>query len=896
MSRFFTTGSDSESESSLSREELVTKPVGGNYSKQPLLLSEDEEDTKRVVRSAKDKRFEELTNLIRTIRNATKIRDVTKCLEEFELLGKAYGKAKSIVDKEGVPRFYIRILADLEDHLNELWEDKEGKKMNKNDAKALSTLRQKIRKYNSDFESHITSDKQNPEQSADEDAEKNEEDSEGSSDEDEDEDGVSAATFLKKKSDAPSGESHKFLKKMDDEDEDSEDSEDDEDWDTGSTSSDSDSEEEEGKQTALASRFLKKAPTTDKDKKAAEQKREDKAKKKHDRKSKRLDEEEQENEGGEWERVQGGMPLVKEKQKMFAKGTEITHAVVIKKLNEILQAQGKKGTDRAAQIQLLQLLVQIAAENNLGEGVIIKIKFNIIASLYDYNPNLATYMKPEMWGKCLDCINELMDILFANPNIFVGENILEESENLHNADQPLRVRGCILTLVERKDEEFTKIMQNTDPHSQEYVEHLKDEAQVCAIIERVQCYLEEKGTTEEVCRIYLLRILHTYYKFDYKAHQRQLTPPEGSSKSEQDQAENEGEDSAVLMERLCKYIYAKDRTDRIRTCAILCHIYHHALHSRWYQPRDLMLMSHLQDNIQHADLPVQILYNRMMVQLGICAFRQGLTKDAHNALLDIQSSGRAKELLGQGLLLRSLQERNQEQEKVERCRQVPFHLHINLELLECVYLVSAMLLEIPYMAAHESDARRRMISKQFHHQLRVGERQPLLGPPESMREHVVAASKAMKMGNWKTCHSFIINEEMNEKVWDLFPETDKVRTMLVRNIQEESLSTYLFTYSSVYDSISMEMLSDMFELDLPTVHSIISKMIINEELMPTAQQNLALQLAEKLGSLVENNERVFDHKQGTYGGYFQDQKDGYRKNEGYMRRGGYRQQQSQTAY
>lgn len=43
-----------------------------------------------------------------------------------------------------------------------------------------------------------------------------------------------------------------------DEDEDSEDSEEDEEWDTGSTSSDSDSEEEEGKQTVLASRFLKK--------------------------------------------------------------------------------------------------------------------------------------------------------------------------------------------------------------------------------------------------------------------------------------------------------------------------------------------------------------------------------------------------------------------------------------------------------------------------------------------------------------------------------------------------------------------------------------------------------------------------------------------------------------
>ncbi|KYO41055.1 eukaryotic translation initiation factor 3 subunit C-like protein [Alligator mississippiensis] len=909
MSRFFTTGSDSESESSLSGDELAPKPVGGNYSK-PILLSEDEEDTKRVVRSAKDKRFEELTNLIRTIRNAMKIRDVTKCLEEFELLGRAYSKAKSIVDKEGVPRFYVRLLADLEDYLNELWEDKEGKKrMNKNNAKALSTLRQKLRKYNRDYEALIAAYKQNPEQSADEDEEKKSDDSEGSSSssEDDDDEGISAAAFLKKKEVQGGDTRAKFLKKMEDEDSDSESSDDDEDWGSSDSDSDSESDEDDGKFTSLASKFLKK----DEDKRSSEKKREEKAKKKHDRKARRDEDEDEDAEGGEWEKVKGGVPM--SKPKMFAKGTEITHAVVVKKLNEILQARGKKGTDRAGQIDLLQLLVAIAAENNLGVAMEVKIKFNIVASLYDYNPNLATYMKPEMWQKCLASIDELLDILFANPNIFIGENILEESENLGNPEQPFRVRGCILTLVERMDEEFTKIMQNTDPHSQEYVEHLKDEGRVCGIVARLQRYLQDKGSTEELCRVYLRRVLHTYYKFDYKALQRQRGPA-GDSKSEQDQAENEGEDSAVLMERLCKFIYARDRTDRIRTCAILCHIYHHALHSRWYAARDLMLMSHLQDNIQHADPPVQILYNRTMVQLGICAFRQGLIKDAHNALLDIQSSGRAKELLGQGLLLRSLQERNSEQEKVEKRRQVPFHMHVNLELLECVYLVSAMLLEIPYMAAHELDARRRMISKQFHHQLRVGERQPLLGPPESMREHVVAASKAMKMGDWRTCHRFIVNEKMNGKVWDLFPEADKVRDMLVRKIQEESLRTYLFTYSSVYDSISMEILADMFQLDLPTVHSIISKMIINEELMasldqptqtvamhrtePTAQQTLALQLAEKLGALVENNERVLDHKQGSYGGgYFRDQKDGYRKNEGgYMRRGGYRQQERSSNY
>ena len=35
-----------------------------------------------------------------------------------------------------------------------------------------------------------------------------------------------------------------------------------------------------------------------------------------------------------------------EKPKMFAKGTEINTVVVVKKLHEILQARGKKGTDR----------------------------------------------------------------------------------------------------------------------------------------------------------------------------------------------------------------------------------------------------------------------------------------------------------------------------------------------------------------------------------------------------------------------------------------------------------------------------------------------------------------------------------------------------------------------
>merc|ERR1712156_931726 len=284
-------------------------------------------------------------------------------------------------------------------------------------------------------------------------------------------------------------------------------------------------------------------------------------------------------------------------------------------------------------------------------------------------------------------------------------------------------------------------------------------------------------------------------------------------------------------------------------------------------------------------------------------------RDAHNALLDIQLGGRSKELLAQGLLPQRHHERSSEQEKIEKQRQMPFHMHINLELLECVYLVSAMLIEIPYMAAHEFDARRRMISKSYYQQLRSSERQALVGPPESMREHVVAASKAMRNGDWRKCRDFIINSKMNAKVWDLFYEADKVREMLSRKIQEETLRTYLFTYSKVYNSISIDSLAAMFELDKISVHAIVAKMIISEELMasmdeptecmvmhrtePSRLQSLSLQLSDKLAQLVENNERLLELRPGGWqgqwrgkdgerreGNKFQDRKFGGERNDG----------------
>jgi len=862
MSRFFGTASDSDTESDKESEEEVP-------SQRPNVLptytfSDDEEEQKRIVRSAKEKRFEELKEIIRHIRNYKKIKDLCKMQSSFEDVMKAYQKALPVITKEenGVtPRFYVQCLVEVETFLTEMWEDREGRKnLSKNNSKSLGTLRQKLRKYVKDFEADMAKFKENPE--VDDEEEEEEEKSDDESDEE--------VSPVRSKADDFKKTVTKTKIALADGDE-SDDSYWDSDEEDTSSSSDDDT-----KYANLKEKFLKVAGGDD-DKKKDKKDRKDREK--AQRRQQREEEEEAENAeatGGEWKRVKGGVAM-QAKPKMFAKDAEINTTVVLKKLSEILAARGKKGTDRREQVEMLHELSNISEAASLGVGMTVKMKFAIISAIFDVNPKICDPIKAEHWEKLLDCIAELLTILNSRTDIIMGEHILEDFEKLEKAEVEeaadpaerfYHIGGSMLTVVERMDEEFVKILKECDAHSNEYVERLKDETRVTANIDSLQSYIEQQNVPAELCRLYMRKIEHLYYKFDSKTIQKQT------------ESNVEKETSLQVMDRLCRFIYVND-SDRLKPRAMLCHIYHYALHDDWYKARDLMLMSHLAEKVHSLDPSTQILYNRTMVQLGLCAFRHGHIKEAHHALLDIQSSGRAKELLAQGLLLQRQHERTSEQEKIEKQRQMPFHMHINLELLECVYLVSAMLIEIPYMAAHESDARRRMISKSFHHQLKVSERQAVTGPPESMREHVVAASKAMRNGLWNAAYTFIINEKMNAKVWDLFYQADRVRSMLVRKIQEESLRTYLFTHSSVYDSLSMAILSKMFELEQPTVHSIISKMVMNEELMasldeptqsvvmhrtePSRIQSMSLQLADKLANLVDNNERILKIRQGPFG-------------------------------
>mmetsp|Transcript_15165 Transcript_15165/g.14758 ORF Transcript_15165/g.14758 Transcript_15165/m.14758 type:complete len:91 (-) Transcript_15165:846-1118(-) len=87
----------------------------------------------------------------------------------------------------------------------------------------------------------------------------------------------------------------------------------------------------------------------------------------------------------------------------------------------------------------------------------------------------------------------------------------------------------------------------------------------------------------------------------------------------------------------------------MRLRAYLYQAYHHALHNRFSQAKELLLKTHITEIIHIQEIPVQILYNRACTQLGMAAFRLGNIQDCHEILMEVTSNSRLKETLAQGI-------------------------------------------------------------------------------------------------------------------------------------------------------------------------------------------------------------------------------------------------------
>lgn len=148
----------------------------------------DSEGEARVVRSQKDRAWDAIRETVMKIKNARKNEDWSLYQDEFDAVNKKIEKSKMLIMRDGLPKFYIKMLAEVEDAVNEIMNDKAAFKNLKSAAQhSLKRMKLNVKKHNIAYEAQIAAYRANPDDYKS-DVDEDEDDEDSSDEEDSDED------------------------------------------------------------------------------------------------------------------------------------------------------------------------------------------------------------------------------------------------------------------------------------------------------------------------------------------------------------------------------------------------------------------------------------------------------------------------------------------------------------------------------------------------------------------------------------------------------------------------------------------------------------------------------------------------------------------------------------
>jgi len=567
-----------------------------------------------------------------------------------------------------------------------------------------------------------------------------------------------------------------------------------------------------------------------------------------------------------------------EEQKEPAEKKILTQEDIGKELDEISKEIGKKEFNMIDSATRLSYLAENAQTPQL-KLLIYVMRLRLLISHFRSMVPPPQFMPVIFWKQQVSTLEGIFELCEKNENLSVieaGEDSFEviiqealdsgkektEEAKEKPAEPPKNyVIAYNLGLVlETLDEELVKSLRKLDFHKFEYVSRVKDELEFVDLAKSALKFYQHRNELFNAAKVAVQLIQHVYFRIEAPSDKGELT------KSVADWTK------IVLLHG----------DERMKMRSVLAQIYQHAVNDRFFEARDLLLKTHLQDVIAQTDISTQILFNRALAQLGLAAFRAGMMQEARNCLFDIYCSQFSHKILGQSLF----KDKDKDKDKDSKTRPtiedeqrlVPHHMRINYDMIEVAVLVSTMLEEIPAYVANPK-RKEPAVARPFWKHYRMSQNNEVCGPPQSTRDCIIAAAKRLQVGDWRGCFSFI--EGLG--VWKLIHEhTSKMlREKLKQLIKEEGLRTTLFAHSAFFQSIKISDLVEYYEMPEEQVRSIISEMILTNELQasidqpsgtlvpihlePSKLQSLSRELAEKTKGLVESSERIMDARTNCYG-------------------------------
>ena len=675
-SKFF----NKDSSGSESEDEKPAPPVPAAFAKAPAAssggaarpkISQPEEDQK--PKSKKDAAVSQIQDQEKCVRNKLKNQDWDAVSSEFKLLLQLVEKHKTQMDRP--PATYIRLLYDLDTKVRVAASDKQAlKTMSKKNASALQVLKKQVKTGADNHKDLFDEYSKAPAKS----------ESEGSSDSDDNEDSEEES------------------------EEESEDSEEDSDSQSGS---DSDSDQEDSEQDETPQEA---APTSKQAKAAAFLKSDDEDDKKVSKPK---------------EKTKKANKAVKVSSDFVdttpSRKDPLSDEMVEEMFKQIVANRGRKTVELKRQMEDLRDMLSFTRHPSVSAKILVHM-----ISL-EFDAAHMQFMPTDTWRGVLGYVSSLLDVVEKHPQelgvdsdvaISASTDALLDEDGFDMIDSTgvadvvpvaaanssLLSTSLIVEFLDRLGDELHKSLQQLSPAAQqlqnepmllpEFTDRLPDEQKLVKVLFRVYKFSESRHKNRALARCATRLISSFYYKHTDSlkaAADSQLAAAEqakkdlasaGKSPAEQ-KAANEKASSLArsaedarenlkvqeLFPRWVRMVYLHG-DDRLKSHACLAHIFYLANHDKFFEARDMMLASHMQDQLTHsgsnAGMHTMVMHNRAMAMLGLAAFKQGLIKEAHACLQDLFSQGHQRDLLAQDVV-RRLADKTDEDQRLSRRRFVP---------------------------------------------------------------------------------------------------------------------------------------------------------------------------------------------------------------------------------
>jgi translation initiation factor 3 subunit C len=554
------------------------------------------------------------------------------------------------------------------------------------------------------------------------------------------------------------------------------------------------------------------------------------------------------------------VPKAGEGLSVFKEGEEVNEETVAKKIQEVLNSRGKKGTDKQLYGQVLLSLLSRCDFSPRAKAYVCSL---LIAYSLD-GPRKGSAFSPTKWNRTAEYLTILIDLLEAHPTEVIEEDVSKSRKKAVAADvpeNPFLLTSSVSALSSRMFEEYLEGVRSTEIFTETYVQWLRAESVLLIILQRaMNIYNTPESITQAATIAANIMELIYYRKEEIHAG---LMKKYGLVKF--------GivtEDLGASVLAVNGFLQKNATTPDAKFVSVLSVVYHLAEHLKvtdaqllftTYKCPDLVLTS--------TDNTARVLYNRCLAQISIALFRTGNIGDAGITINNLYSLPRYKELLAQASERR--QQADTRIEKLIRGRFVPCHMHVNTEVTDAIFFLYCMLFV---------DNRGRRDNKVFRNFVTAYERQHFLGPPENSRERVFAALIAFRKADWFSCQEHI----RNITCWAAFGEKRDFLKPLFRIVKVECLRNFLTTNRGSYANVSLAHLAEKFDLDLTGVRNTVTRMVLQKDISGildeaevvlhidntqyTTVQQAALNVADKAILLTDFTERVQDQRSSTQEG------------------------------